>query len=151
MSAEPAKGNKRYRWFWLILMLGLAFFLILMTFGLYRNASRKDEIGSRGKLVHMKITGRERGAGTLKFPDHIYAEYQGIRHDFTCGRKFFRKTMAADSIEVRFDPVSGSAALPGSGRVRHEAFLYVMIKPLPRFQSLAIERTSNSYCFRIVV
>lgn len=86
-----------------------------MTLGLYRNAARKDEIGSRGKLVYMKITGRERGAGTLKFPDHIYAECQGVKPDFTCERKYFRKTMGADSIEVRYDSVSGAAVLPGSG------------------------------------
>lgn len=127
MSAEPAEGYKKYRWFWLVLMLGVAFFLILMTFGLYRSAARKDEIGSMGKLVQMKITGRERGAGTLKFPDHIHAEYQGVEYDFTCGRNYFRRTMGADSIEVRLDPNSGAAALPGSGRVRHEVFLYLMI------------------------
>lgn len=127
MSAEPAPDYKKYRWFWLVLMLCLSIFLIFMTFGLYRNAARKDEIGFRGKLVYMKITGRERGAGTLKYPDHIYAVYHGVEHDFTCGRKYFRKMMGADSIEVRYDSASGAAALPGSGRVQHEAFLYVMI------------------------
>ncbi|OJV19236.1 MAG: hypothetical protein BGO21_21345 [Dyadobacter sp. 50-39] len=127
MSAEPAADYKKYRLFWLVLSLGLSLLLIFLTFGMYRNAARKDRIGSRGKLVYMKITRRERGAGTLKFPNHIYAEYQGVEHDFTCGSKFFRGTMKADSIEVRLDLTSGAAALPGSGRVRHEAFLYVMI------------------------
>lgn len=127
MSAEPAANYKKYRLFWLILTLGLALLLIFLTFGTYRNAAREDKIGSRGKLAYMKITRRERGAGTLKFPNHIYAEYQGVEHDFPCGSKFFRSTMGADSIEVRFDLTNGEAALPGSGRVRHEAFLYVMI------------------------
>ncbi|SEJ36313.1 hypothetical protein SAMN05216327_10943 [Dyadobacter sp. SG02] len=127
MSTEPAANYRKYRWFWLVINLCLSIFLIFMTFGLYRNAARQDEIGSRGELVYMKITGLERGADTLKFPDHIYAVYLGEEHDFTCGRKYFRKMMTADSIEVRYDSASGAAALPGSGRVKHEAFLYIMI------------------------
>ena len=115
-------------------MLVVELSLIFSTFMLYPTAAQEDQMASRGKLVYMKITGRERGAGTLRLPDHIYAEYQGTKHDFTCGRKYFHKMMAADSIEVRLDLISGKAALLGSGRVRRYTFLFLSLPALIRNQ-----------------
>ncbi|MEO6617001.1 MAG: hypothetical protein ABIN80_00040 [Dyadobacter sp.] len=75
----------------------------------------------------MKITGRYRGAGTVKLPAEIYAEYKGKAYKFELGRKYFRRMMGVDTIAVYFDSASGRAVLPTSGNVRHFAFLYVMI------------------------
>ncbi|MGV3586229.1 MAG: hypothetical protein ACO1OF_04435 [Adhaeribacter sp.] len=94
---------------------------------LFLDAARKDKIAKNTPLVYMKITGREIGIGTVRYPDHIFAEYRGNNYDFTCGKKYFYKTMAADSIAVHLDAASGEAVLPESGRVRHLAFLFAMM------------------------
>ncbi|WP_439581850.1 hypothetical protein [Dyadobacter bucti] len=124
---NPTTKIRKNKWPPLLLSLGLGVLLFFVMYMIYIDAARDDEIAANHPQVYMKVIGRERGAGTLKFPDHIYAEHQGKKYDFTCGRKFFRKTMAADSIAAHLDVARGEAALPGSGRVRHLAFLLVWI------------------------
>lgn len=115
MSMGETGDRKKSKWPRFLLVLALETSQFLIAYTIYAEAVRDDELASNSGLVCMKVTGRERGVGTLKYPDHIYTEYQGKKHDFACGRKYFRKMMTVDSIEGHFDPASGEAALPGSG------------------------------------
>ncbi|MBD2705792.1 hypothetical protein IC229_34655 [Spirosoma sp. BT702] len=127
MNPQPTTNTQKNRGPALLLSLGLAGLLVFITYMIYGDAAREDEIASSNPPVLMKVTGRARGWGTVKYPDHIYAQYQGKQYDFSCGRKYFNKTMEADSIVAHLDVTSGAAALPGSGRVRHLLFLFALI------------------------
>lgn len=127
MSPQPTTNNQKNRGPALLLSLGLAGLLVFITYMIYWDAAREDGLARSNPPVLMKVTGRERGWGTVKYPDHIYAQYRGKQYDFTCGRKVFLKTLDSDSIVAHLDVTSGEAALPGSGRVRHLLFLFALI------------------------
>ncbi|WP_461077672.1 hypothetical protein [Spirosoma flavus] len=127
MNPETTPKTQRSRWSTLLLSVFAAGLLCFITYMIYLDAARNDEIASSSPSVLMKVTGRKKGAGTLKYPDHVYAYYQGKQYDFVCGRRYFNKTLNADRIVAHLDKTSGEAALPGSGRVRHLTFLFVLI------------------------
>lgn len=108
-----------------ILLFGLA--LIVIPYGNYQDDAWLDKISTRSPMVCMKITHRTRGAGTVKFPCKIYADYQGSSYQFDMGSKSFRKMLGVDTIEACLDPASGRAFLPISGRVRHYIGLYILM------------------------
>lgn len=114
-----------FGWLGLSLMFFLGLIMLVLSYSGYQNAASDDLIAARSPVVCMKITGRERGAGTLKLPDKIYAEYQFKTYRFELGRKSFRSLTGVDSIAVSLDSLSGKAVLPTSGRVRHLAFLLI--------------------------
>jgi hypothetical protein len=120
--------RREFGWFGSSMTLIGGIVFLALTYAMYRDDAWQDEMAGYSPVVCMKITGRYRGAGTVKLPDEIYAEYKGKAYKFELGRKYFRRLMGVDTVAVYFDSSSGRAVLPtSSGRVRHYAFLYVMI------------------------
>lgn len=70
---NPTAKFRKSRWPALLLSFGLGILLFFVMYMIYLDAARDDEIAANYPQVYRKVTGRERGAGTLKFPDHIYA------------------------------------------------------------------------------
>jgi hypothetical protein len=122
-----AEGRREFGWFGSSMTLIGGIVILALTYAMYRDDAWQDEMAGYSPVVCMKITGRYRGAGTVKLPDEIYAEYKGKAYKFELGRKYFRRLMGVDTVAVYFDAPSGRAVLPTSGLVRHYAFLYVMI------------------------
>lgn len=110
-------------WF-ILFMFGMGVALLIITYGMYRDALWQDEMSTRSPIVCMKILYGTRGWGTVKNPDEVYAEYQGKTYRFELGRKYYRSLLGTDTIEACLDPVSGRAFLPVSGRVKHFTALY---------------------------
>lgn len=95
--------------------------------GIYKDDLWQDENSTRVPVVCMKILHRTRGAGTVKLPGNIYAEYQGRTYHFEMGRKYYRSLSGVDSIQTCLDPSTGRAFLPISSRVKHFTGLYFLI------------------------
>lgn len=126
MSATPAEGYKKYRWFWFYLQTGMGLFMLFATYMMWAKMAEEDDIVKYSPLVCMQVTARERGAGISKLPDIIYASYQGRNYTFECGRKYFRSTFGVDSIQVHFDALKDRAVLPVHN-FPHYTFLVMMI------------------------
>ena len=126
MSATPAEGYKKYRWFWFYLQTGMGLFMLFATYMMWAKMKEEDEIVKNSPLVCMQVTARERSAGISKLPDIIHASYQGRNYTFECGRKYFRSTFGVDSIQVHFDALKDRAVLPVLN-FPHYTFLLVMI------------------------
>lgn len=110
---------------WLFLfMFGIGVALLIITYGMYRDALWQDQMSTRSPIVCMKILYGTRGWGTVKNPDNVYAEYQGKTYHFELGRKTYRSLLGVDTIEACLDSASGRAFLPTSGRVKHFTALY---------------------------
>jgi len=103
--------------------------IIFTTFMMYKGMVQEDQVVKHSPLICMKVTGRERGAGTTKLPDIVYADYQGRSYRFECGRKYFRSTFGIDSIQVHYDATGNIAALPLLN-FPHYTFLVIMISGL---------------------
>lgn len=109
-----------------VFLLGVC--MLGLTYGMYADAKWEDDMATHTPVVCMKILYGTRGAGTMKYPDKIYAEYQGKTYHFDMGRKYFRSLLGVDTIAVYYDEASGKAFLPTrSSRVGHYAFLYFLI------------------------
>lgn len=116
-------------WFFLF-MFGIGVALLIITYGMYREAAWNDEMAKTSPLVCMKILYGTRGWGTVKNPDNVYAEYKGRTYHFEMGRKYYRSLLGTDSIEVYYDRISGKAILPTSGEVKHFTALYIWLSGL---------------------
>jgi hypothetical protein len=119
--------NQRYSWLSLSLIFLLGVCFILMTYMMYKDAKWQDDMSTRAPVVCMKIKYGTRGAGTVKYPDKVYAEYLGKTYHFDMGRKYYRSLFGVDTIAVYFDQASGRAFLPTSGQVKHYTGLYLLI------------------------
>jgi hypothetical protein len=119
--------NRRYGWivFFIIFLFGVC--CVAMTYMMYVDAKWQDDMSSHSPVVCMKIKYGTRGAGTVKHPDQIYAEYKGKIFNFSMGRKYYRSLLGVDTIAVYFDPASGRAFLPTSGQVKHYTGLYLLV------------------------
>lgn len=124
------KIQEEFGWAKFFFTFFLGSFFVFLTYMIYQEEASNDSQAFRSPIVCMKITARERGAGTVKFPDRIFAEFQGKTYNLSMGRKYFRSLINVDTIAVSFDSASGKAVLPFSGRVRHYAFLFAMIAGL---------------------
>lgn len=120
-------GQQGYGWLGAVLISGFGIAMLLMSYGIYKDDLWQDENSTRAPVVCMKILHRTRGAGTVKLPDNIYAEYQGKTYHFEMGRKYYRSLSGVDSIQACLDPHSGRAFLPISRRVKHFTALYFLI------------------------
>jgi uncharacterized membrane protein YesL len=119
--------NQRFGWlnFFIIFLLGVCF--VVMTYMMYIDAKWQDDMSTHSPVVCMKIKYGIRGAGTVKYPDKVYAEYLGKTYHFEMGRKYYRSLLGVDTIAVYFDQASGRAFLPTSGQVKHYTGLYLLI------------------------
>ncbi|PSL18797.1 hypothetical protein [Dyadobacter jiangsuensis] len=127
MNEEIIKEDNAYGWMGFALPGLLGVVIILTTYMMYLDARWKDEMSARAPVVCMKIQYGTRGAGTVKNPDEIYAEYKGKTYHFAMGRKYYRSLLGVDTIAVYYDEASDRAILPTSGEVRHFAPLYIWI------------------------
>ncbi|MBE9462180.1 hypothetical protein ACFP1I_13155 [Dyadobacter subterraneus] len=125
-TQEDQNRRKPGIWFFLM-MFGLGPSLLLITCGMYRDSAWKDKMSTRSPTVCMKIAYGTKGAGTVKYPDNIYAEYQGKTYKFEMGRKYYRSLLGVDTIQVYYDKGSDRAFLLGSDNVRHFAVLYFLL------------------------
>ncbi|MCF0059125.1 hypothetical protein [Dyadobacter sp. CY356] len=117
----------QFGWFGVSLMLLLGILLLFADYMLYKDAASDDQIARSSPVVCMKIIDRIKGMGTLKNPDKIDAVYKGKIYKLSIGRKSFRSLAGVDSVAVSFDKATDRAVMPASGRVRHLAFMFVMI------------------------
>jgi hypothetical protein len=113
-------------WF-ILFMFGIGVALLIITYGMYRDALWQDEMSTRSPIVCMKILYGTRGWGTVKNPDVVHADYHGKAYRFEMGRKYYRSLLGTDTIEACLDPVSGRAFLPVSGRLKHFKWLYAWL------------------------
>lgn len=122
-----ADEKPQHKWatFGLVFLVGVC--LLVTTYGMYADAKWQDEMSTRSPIVCMKIQYAERGAGTVKYPDKIYAAYLGKTYHFEMGRKYFRSLRGVDTIAVYYDAASDRAFLPTSGKVKHYRGLYVLV------------------------
>jgi len=127
MDIQKEKNNEKPGVWFFLLMFGIGSAFLLITYGMYRDSAWKDEMSTRSPTVCMKIAYGTRGAGTVKNPDNIYAEYQGKTYNFEMGRKYYRSLLGVDTIEVYYDKASDRAFLLGSGNVRHFTALYFFV------------------------
>lgn len=119
--------NRRYGFVAFLITFLLGVCLVLMTYMMYKDAKWQDDMSTRAPVVCMKIKYGTRGAGTVKYPDKVYAEYLGKTYHFDMGRKYYRSLLGVDTIAVYFDQTSGRAFLPTSGQVKHYTGLYLLI------------------------
>ena len=103
MYTQKEKSNEKPGVWFFLLMFGLGFAFLLITYGMYRDSAWKDEMSTHSPTVCMKIAYGTKGAGTVKNPDNIYAEYQGKTYNFEMGRKYYRSLLGVDTIEVYYD------------------------------------------------
>jgi hypothetical protein len=124
---EVLANENRYGWlsYLIIFLLGVCF--VVMTYMMYVDAKWQDDMSAHSPVVCMKIKYGTRGAGTVKYPDKVYAEYLGKTYHFDMGRKYYRSLLGVDTIAVYFDQASGRAFLPTSGQVKHYTGLYLLI------------------------
>jgi uncharacterized membrane protein YesL len=119
--------NRRYGWISSVFVFLLGVFFVVITYMMYIDAKWEDDMSTQAPVVCMKIKYAARGAGTVKYPDKIYAEYLGKTYHFDMGRKYYRSLLGVDTIAVYFDEASGRAFLPTSGQVKHYMGLYLLI------------------------
>ncbi|TLV00361.1 hypothetical protein [Dyadobacter luticola] len=124
---EVLVSDNRHGWVTYFIAFLLGIFFVAMTYMMYKDAKWQDDMSTHSPVVCMKITYRERGAGTVKYPDKVYGEYLGKTYHFDMGRKYFRKLSGVDTIAVYFDQATGRAFLPTSGQVKHYTGLYLLI------------------------
>lgn len=126
-ESEVLVTENRYGWltYFTVFLLGVG--LIVMTYMMYKDAKWQDDMSTHAPVVCMKIKYGTRGAGTVKYPDKIHAEYLGKTYHFDMGRKYYRSLLGVDTIAVYFDEASGRAFLPTSGKVKHYTGLYLLI------------------------
>lgn len=134
-ASEQATGTKEnavavnnpYAWTPPAVTALLGACLLWMTYMMYLDSRWEDEMSTRAPVVCMKILYGTRGAGTVKYPDKVHAEYNGKTYHFEMGRKTFRSLLGVDTIAAHYDAESDRAFLPGSGRVKHYLPLYLWI------------------------
>lgn len=134
-AAEPASNAKQsilarsmhYEWAAPAATAVLGVCLLWITYMMYLDSRWKDEMSTRAPVVCMKILYGTRGAGTVKYPDKVHAEYNGKTYHFEMGRKTFRSLLGVDTVAAHYDAESDRAFLPGAGRVKHYLPLYLWI------------------------
>jgi uncharacterized membrane protein YesL len=119
--------NRRYGWISFVFIFLLGVCVVAMTYMMYMDAKWQDDMSMHAPVVCMKIKYGTTGAGTVKYPDKIYAEYLGKTYHFDMGRKYYRSLLGVDTIAVYFDEASGRAFLPTSGQVKHYTGLYLLV------------------------
>ncbi|WP_141110453.1 hypothetical protein [Dyadobacter psychrophilus] len=124
---EVPVNENRYDWLanFIVFLLGVCF--VVMTYMMYIDAKWQDDMSTHSPVVCMKIKYRTRGAGTVKYPDQVYAEYLSKTYHFDMGRKYYRSLLGVDTIAVYYDQASDRAFLPTSGQVKHYTGLYLLI------------------------
>ncbi|HEV7381476.1 MAG TPA: hypothetical protein VGN64_16880 [Dyadobacter sp.] len=123
---DQVKEN-RYGWLTFFIQFLVGVCLVTITCMMYKDAKWQDDMSMHAPVVCMKIKYGIRGAGTVKYPDQVYADYMGKTYHFDMGRKYYRSLTGVDSIAVYFDQTTGRAFLPTSGQVRHYTGLYLLI------------------------
>lgn len=66
-------------------MAALGLVLLAVTYGMYRDAVWQDKMLTHVPIFCMKITYGTRGAGTVRNPYNVYAEYHGKTYNFEMG------------------------------------------------------------------
>ena len=127
MNEDIIKEDNGYGWLGFAVPGVVGVLIVLITYMMYVDAKWKDELSTKAPVVCMKIQYGTRGAGTVKNPDEIYAEYNGKTYHFEMGRKYYRSLFGVDTIAVYYDAASDRAVLPTPGEVRHFAPLYIWI------------------------
>ncbi|GAB4019674.1 hypothetical protein [Spirosoma koreense] len=54
-------------------------------------------------LINMPVVGRQKGWGTVRFPNKIYVQLHGKHYVLPCSNQYFQKTATQDSLFVYYD------------------------------------------------
>jgi hypothetical protein len=99
---------------WLRIFVTLCgIFVMFCVYKLYEEGEKRVLVQQNSPTVKMPIVGRERGAGTVKFPCKIFLRYHGKPYEIHTNSKYFRQTAKADSLTVHFDPEQNIVVRPG--------------------------------------
>ena len=93
------------------MLVSLGLLLILITYKIYEIGEEQAYVQQHSPLMKMPIVGREKGWGTVKYPNKIFVEYRGKRYSLHSSNRHFRQTARADSIEVNYDAARDMAVL----------------------------------------